>query len=466
MALRARLAPVIAPAVRHVPAYRAGIQGPRGFFCAAMVGGCRRAPRDAYSVMGLGAGATSAEVKARFRELAKQYHPDLNKGDRSASMKMAELTSAYDTLMDPRKRSQLDQSMTHGDPQERASTGQGTSPFGDGFNGDEWVSPSQMFSEFRDVFGRTGPYRPQGAPPMSARGEDVTAQLEVSFLEAMQGCEKIVTLMVRQSCDVCRGTGAKEGTSWSTCRVCRGTGVQKVERGILSMGVPCHRCQGSGEILDHPCRACRGEGIRPQARDVRVAVPAGVRNLIELRVPSAGHAGTRGGKSGHLFVTVKVLPHERFRHVDDDVHIDVPLTLKQALLGGLVEMPTLDGTHEKLVIKPSTQPGATKVLRARGPPRLGGDGRGSIVVHFLLQLPKVLLPRQVELIEEFDLLSASAAAGENAGAKRDAGAASRPRAEDDASSTKESEDPWSAQGRDLGAGWRQRVSRKPRARWG
>lgn len=436
-------------------------QGVRAIFCASMNGACRKAPRDAYSVMGLGAGATSAEVKARFRELAKQYHPDLNKGDRSASVKMAELTSAYDTLMDPRKRSQLDQSMAHGEAQGRPG-GHPTSPFGENYTGDEWVSPSQMFSEFRDVFGRAGPFRPQGAPPISTRGEDVTAQLEIDFLEAMQGCEKILTLMVRQPCSTCRGTGAKEGTAWSTCRVCRGTGVQKVERGILSMGVPCHRCQGSGEVLDHPCRSCRGEGIRPQASDVRVTVPAGVRNLIELRVPGAGHAGTRGGKSGHLFVTVKVLPHERFRHVDDDVHMDVHLTLKQALLGGQIEVPTLDGGHETLAVKPSTQPGTTKVLRARGPPRLGGDGRGSIVVHFLLQLPRVLLSRQVELIEEFDLLSTSVDSGEQGG-KRDAGVASRSQAPLDGI-RQGFGDHWIAQERGLGNAWRQSVSRPPRTR--
>lgn len=184
------------------------------------------------------------------------------------------------------------------------------------------------------------------------------------------------------------------------------------------MGVPCHRCQGHGEVLDHPCKLCRGDGARLQPRDVRVDVPAGVRNHMELRVPGAGHAGLRGGKAGHLFVTVKVHAHERFRHIDDDVHLDVPLTLGQALLGGEVEVPTLRGEVEKLVVQASTQPGATKVLRGRGPPRLGGEGRGHMVLRFLLQLPQALSPRQVELIEEFDTLTSQAAsAGSGDGAR-------------------------------------------------
>jgi len=317
-------------------------------------------------------------------------------------MKMSELTSAYDTLMDSRKRAALDHATNQANSGSAASSRSG--PFS-GFQGDEWMDASQMFSEFSDIFGRGSPFKPQGSPAAATRGEDVSGQVEVSFLDAMQGCESVLSYMCRQTCVDCRGSGAKEGTSWSKCKVCRGTGVQRVERGILSMGVPCHRCHGQGEVLDHPCRACRGEGSRTQPREVRVSVPAGVRNLMELRVPGAGHAGGRGGKSGHLFVTVKVLPHELFRHVDDDVHLDVPLTLKQALLGGQVEIPTLDGTKEFLTIQAPTQPGATKVLRGRGPPRLDSGGRGHLVLRFLLQLPKELSNRQMALIEEFDRLT-------------------------------------------------------------
>lgn len=145
--------------------------------------------------------------------------------------------------------------------------------------------------------------------------------------------------------------------------------------------------------------------MRVQPRDVRIHVPAGVRNHMELRVPSAGHAGTRGGKPGHLFVTVRVLPHERFRQEDDDLHLDVALSLKQALLGGELQIPTLQGGHERLMVHPGTQPGSRKVLRGRGAPRLSGDGRGNLVLSFVLNIPLQLSPRQVQLIEEFDALS-------------------------------------------------------------
>jgi len=128
---------------------------------------------------------------------------------------------------------------------------------------------------------------------------------------------------------------------------------------------------------------------------------------MELRVPGAGHVGYRGGKSGHLFATVKVLAHERFRFVDDDIHLDVPLTLRQALLGGEVSIPTLMGEVQTLMVHAPTQPGATKTLRGRGPPRLGGEGRGNFVLRFLLHLPLELSPRQVQLIEEFDAETAA-----------------------------------------------------------
>lgn len=221
----------------------------------------------------------------------------------------------------------------------------------------------------------------------------------------MNGVERIVTINTKQACGHCRGSGAREGTSWSVCKLCKGNGVQRVERGILSMGLPCNNCHGVGEVLDHPCHSCRGAGTRVQPRDVRVNVPAGVKSQMELRIPGAGHAGERGGKAGHLFVTVKVEGHPRFRHIDDDVHVDVPLTLRQSLLGGDIEVPTLSGSSEFLGLGAPTQPGSTRLLRGRGPPRLGGEGRGSLVLHFLLRLPTKVSQRQVALIEEFDALA-------------------------------------------------------------
>eukprot|EP00913_Durusdinium_trenchii_P012161 g11422.t1 len=209
-----------------------------------------------------------------------------------------------------------------------------------------------------------------------------------------QCCEKVISLRLKQVCPDCRGSGAREGTTWSRCRVCKGSGVHRQEKGILSMGVPCQRCRGSGMVLDHPCRGCRGESTKMMPREIRVSIPPGVRNLMELRIPGAGHAGSRGGKAGHLFVQVKVLPHERFRLVDDDVHLDVPLTLRQALLGTEVMIPTLEGRRsdgeERLKVQAPAQPGTTKVLRGKGVPRCDAGGRGNMVLHFLLQLPRSL----------------------------------------------------------------------------
>eukprot|EP00439_Symbiodinium_sp_Y106_P052092 s5760_g6.t4 len=433
----------LAPLLRCGNGFRRPLQrGPRSFgaFRAFRAGRALSAARDAYTVMGLDRRASQQEVKERFRVLAKQYHPDLNTGDRTASLKMAELTSAYDTLMDPKKRAALDQA-TAG---TSAGAGPGSSYTG-GFpydDSDGWVSPSQMFSEFSDLFGRNSQFRPNMDASAAQRGEDVSTGLDVTFLEAAQGCEKVVSLRLKQVCQDCHGTGAREGTTWSKCRVCRGTGVLRQEKGIFSMGLPCQRrcrscckrLQLSGfgiraGVLDHPCRTCRGESTAMMTRDIRINVPAGVRNLMELRVPGAGHAGSRGGKAGHLFVQVKVLPHERFRQVDDDVHLDVPLTLREALLGAEVSIPNLEGSTERLIIQAPAQPGTTKVLRGRGPPKPGNQGRGHLVLHFLLHLPRSLSPRQVELIEEFDSLAEfSRNAGHGRGSPRTGTLCGLPRA--------------------------------------
>lgn len=265
----------------------------------------------AISEPGKDAQQRSLKLRLTLFLLARQYHPDLNT-DRSASIKMAELTSAYDTLMDPKRRAALDQATAGAYAGAQSYTGGFPN-----FNNDEWVSPSQMYSEYADLFGRNSQFRTQSDASAATRGEDVSTSVELEFMEAAKGCEKVVSLRLKQVCVDCRGSGAKEGTTWSKCRVCKGTGVHRQEKGIFSMGLPCHRCRGSGMVLDHPCRSCKGESVKMMPRDLRVTVPPGVRSMMELRVPGAGHAGSRGGKAGHLFVQVKVLPHERFRLVED-----------------------------------------------------------------------------------------------------------------------------------------------------
>ncbi|KAF4672281.1 hypothetical protein FOL47_000726 [Perkinsus chesapeaki] len=354
-------------------------------------------------------------------KLLSGYHPDRNPDDPEAQTRMASLTDAYAILTDPKKRAMHDREQR--DTRNGSSGSTTASSTGAASNAGDWHhDPSQMFSEFSKVFGRQAKYRQAGQ--VSQRGDDITTEIEVSFMEAMRGSTRTVALSCRQGCDTCNGSGAAAGTGWTMCRQCKGTGTVRVERGIMTMGMPCNTCSGSGQTLDHPCRSCRGEGAMVRRKDVLVSIPAGARQFTELRLPGLGHCGLRGGRSGDLFVTIKVKEHDRFRRVDEDVHLTVPVTLCQALLGGTVEIPSLTSDKDiiKLQIPPNTLPGNSRIIRGKGPPKLiagksvskaassvlgsstdsSSNPRGNLVLHFSLSLPERLSPRQEAIIREFD----------------------------------------------------------------
>ena len=357
-------------------------------------------PRDPFDVLGVNRNASQDDIKSRFRELAKKFHPDLNTQDKDASVKMAEITNAYDILTDKKKRQEYDRTQTS----DSAGSGAAT---GSAYNTNaEWMDPTQMFSEFSNIFGRMGRHRAVGRVAM--KGDDLTTNITISLIEAMNGCVKPISFKARSPCGTCNGSGARKGTGWSSCKLCKGTGTQRVERGIMTMGMPCVRCSGSGQVLEHPCSTCKGEGVSSEIKDVSVKIPAGVKNQMELRMQGQGHCGVRGGRNGDLFVTIKIQPDDYFTLVDDDVYVDVPLTIKEVLSGSSVEVKQIDGhSVMKVNIPPGTAPGTTRVVKGKGPPRASGissSNRGDMILRFSLTLQPAdtLTPRQKELIEEFD----------------------------------------------------------------
>ena len=346
--------------------------------------------RDPYQVLGVAKTATTVEIKQRFRELAKQFHPDLN-SDKDASTRMAEIATAYDILSDPQKRA------IH----ENNTSSSSSSSFSSTSANADWGDPSQMFSEFSNIFGRMN--RARQATNVPTKGDDISATLEIDFIESVKGSVHVLNTKSRQTCTSCSGSGCKHGTSTSSCKLCKGTGTQRIDRGIMTMGVPCQQCAGLGQVIDHPCPCCKGEGLSMKMREVHVKVPAGVKNFMELRIAGQGNAGNRGGRSGDLYVTVKVKPHPVLRMIDDDVHVDVPISIKQALLGGLVPITTVTGGTQNLEISSKTFPGLAKVLRGKGPPKVNGAGTGDMILHFVLKQGD-LTAKQKVLIEEFDLI--------------------------------------------------------------
>lgn len=354
--------------------------------------------RDPYEVLGVPHSASHEDIKAQFRVLAKKYHPDLNTHDANASKLMADLTNAYDLLTDKRRRAEFDRQRSTG------SAFSGTT----GANA-EWVDPSQMFSEFSNIFGRMGrgtSTRPAGRA--AVRGADISTSVEIDFLDAMNGCVRPISVRAKETCVPCHGSGARPGTGWTNCKTCNGTGTQRVERGIMTMGMPCVRCGGAGQVIEHACVSCKGEGSRVGSKEVIVKIPAGIKSSMELRVQSHGDCGARGGRSGDLFVTVKVKPDEYFSVIDDDVHVDVPLTIGEVLLGTSVAIRPIqrDGKPIPVQIPSGTLPGTTRTLKGKGPPRpnSGGSSRGDIVLRFSLSLPQSqsFSPEQLQLITELE----------------------------------------------------------------
>ena len=357
---------------------------------------------DLYEILGVPRDATQADIKAAYRILARQHHPDVN-GDPAAERRFKEIAGAYEILSDPEKRRRYD---TFG-----ATGGPGGSPFGD------IQDIFDMFFGAGGGFGGTvGTRRSRGPRSRTRTGEDLGTQVLLTFTEAAFGARREIEIERLVACDRCSGDGAEPGTSPSSCRTCGGTGeTQEARRsifGTIMTASPCRTCQGTGaEILD-PCTRCRGRG-RVNAPDrVTVDIPGGVDDGLELRVTGAGNTGPGGGAAGDLYVGIRVEPSNVYQRHGQDVHtiLDVPLT--QAALGADVEIQTLDGT-ERVRIEPGTESGELIRLRGKGVPNLNRRGRGDLYITVHVTVPRDLSKGERQLMEQL-----AESRGERAG-KRD-----------------------------------------------
>uniref|UniRef100_A0A8C9H8L2 Chaperone protein DnaJ-like n=1 Tax=Piliocolobus tephrosceles TaxID=591936 RepID=A0A8C9H8L2_9PRIM len=270
-----------------------------------------------------------------------------------------------------------------------------SSNFDRGFSG--FGDASFMFTDFAEMFTNMAGNKNTS----STRGEDIQTEITLKFMEAIKGCEKNIKLNVKVSCNHCNGSGKKPGTNMSICKVCNGSGIQRMERGPIIIGVPCRNCSGNGQIINNPCKHCSGSGVKIQAKNITLDIPPGIKKGMQMRIPNQGHSGYRGGKNGHLFVTIDIEPHQTFKWVDDNIHVEVPLTIKQCLLGGIISVPTLNGDMD-LIVRPKTNPNSEKVLKGKGPSKVDSHTNGDLIIKFKLKMPEKLTPRQIELIEEFN----------------------------------------------------------------
>ncbi len=359
---------------------------------------------DFYVILGLERGATMGDVKRAYKRLARRFHPDINPGDRTAEAQFRRIAEAYETLIDPDRRSQYD-ATGRSTPQEDTSTV--------GFEGfDFTVSVSgNAASTFGDLFAdiiQQRASRPDTAVP--ERGSDLHQALHVRFEETVRGGSHPVTVTRREHCRVCMGSGRLE-VAESRCPRCQGAGAEKSMRGHMVFSKACVHCGGSGRQRLVACPACAGQRVETRTETLSVKVPPGLADSARIRVPGKGHVGTAGGDNGDLYITLHVEPHPLFRREGDDLHVVVPIAIHEAALGGKIEVPTFDGPA-RLRVPPGTQSGQRFHLRERGMPSARDGRRGDLVVEVRLVLPKTLDERSKDLLREFGRINSEDVRGD------------------------------------------------------
>lgn len=359
------------------------------------------AKKDYYEILGVDRNATKEEIKKAYRRLSKKYHPDVSK-EPDAAEKFKEITEAYEVLSDDKKRANYDR-YGHAEPN------QGFGGFGDmdfgGFGG-------FGFEDIFDTFFGGGRRRDPNAP---RQGADLQYTMTLSFEEACFGKETIIEVPREETCDTCKGTGAKPGTSPETCSHCHGTGQISIEHttpfGRIINKKVCHHCQGTGQIIREKCSACRGTGKVKKRRKISVKIPAGIDDGQQLRVAGQGEPGINGGPPGDLYIIFRVRPHEFFERDGNDIFCEIPITFTQAALGDEIEVPTLYG-KVKLKIPAGTQTGTRFRLRGKGVPDVKGYGVGDQHIRVRVVTPTKLTERQKQLLREFAEISGNVPQGE------------------------------------------------------
>jgi molecular chaperone DnaJ len=343
--------------------------------------------RDYYEVLGVRRDANDQELKAAYRRLALKYHPDKNPGDHQAEERFKELNEAYQVLSQPELRGRYDR-FGHAGVGAGAAAGAG---FGQGFPGFE-----DLFDMFGmgDIFGsrttrRSGP----------RRGSDLRYDIELTLEEAAAPLKTKIRVPRLETCDVCSGNGAAEGSQPVRCSACGGSGQVRYQQGFFSVSRTCSTCRGNGKVIKDVCRACRGEGRVEREKMLEIKIPAGVDTGSRLRIAGEGEAGELGAPRGDLYVIVHLKEHDFFERRDANLYCSIPVSFAQAALGADLSVRTLEG-EQNLHITEGTQSGSTFRLKGKGMPVLGGRGRGDLFVAVNVVTPTNLSREQRRLLED------------------------------------------------------------------
>jgi molecular chaperone DnaJ len=351
---------------------------------------------DYYKILGVGKNASDEEIRKAYRRLARKYHPDRNSGDKQAEERFKEISQAHDVLSDPEKRKAYDRG-TGPFGFDMSGGGFDPSSFGSGAFGGVSDILSNLFGGGAGSAGTSTRGGVRGARPQ-ARGRDVETEVSLTFDQAVEGAQVSLQVPTSQACPTCHGTGAKPGTTPEVCPVCGGRGIEQQSQGIFSISQPCSNCRGTGTVIEDPCPTCGGTGAKRSLRKLRVNIPAGVREGSRIRLAGKGEPGPRGGEAGDLYVITRVGESPVFKRVGDNVEVEVPLTIPEAIQGGVIEVPTLQGS-KRLRVAPGTKHGTVQRLRGEGPPRLSGKGRGDMRYRFVIDVPRSLSAEQSEAVD-------------------------------------------------------------------
>jgi molecular chaperone DnaJ len=353
--------------------------------------------QDFYKILEVDKSATEADIKKAYRKLARKYHPDVNPNDPQAEKKFKDISEAYQTLSDPKKRQEYDMYGSGGFQGAQGFPGGGGYEYQQG--GFDFGGGGGFGDIFENLFGggRGGAASHFRRP---ARGEDIHLSLAISFDEAFKGVEKDISFQGFDACGACGGSGSAPGSAAGPCPACGGSGQSKIGRGMFNISQPCRACGGSGVTSGPACGACGGSGSVPAIKRMSVKIPAGVDNGSKIRIPGKGRPGAAGQPAGDLYIITQVSSHRLFERKGNNLHVEIPVTVVEAALGSLLEVPTPEG-KASIKIPEGTDSGKTFRLRGKGFPSLHSKGRGDLYVKIKTATPRNLSKADKDLLRNF-----------------------------------------------------------------
>jgi len=348
------------------------------------------AKRDFYEILGVAKNASDDDLKKAYRKLAMKYHPDRNPDSKEAEEKFKQAKEAYEILSDDNKRAAYDRYGHAGvDPNAAGMGGAGAAGFGDSFG-----------DIFGEIFG-AGRRGGGGGGPQVYRGADLKYAMEITLEQAANGFDAEIRVPSWENCEVCKGSGAKVGTTPKTCRTCGGSGAVRMQQGFFSVQQTCPTCHGSGKEITDPCVSCDGVGRTRRNKTLQVKIPAGIDDGMRIRSSGNGEPGINGGPPGDLFVEIHIKEHKIFQRENDDLHCELTIPFTTAALGGDIQVPTLNGKAE-ITIPEGTQSGKTFRLRGKGIKGVRGAYPGDLYCHFVVETPVKLTEEQKAILKQFE----------------------------------------------------------------